>query len=444
MKNKKRIVASIVLTAVLLVCGCGKEKQERVETLSVFVDGKRCELLQKDGFSEAELTPSCKKKSDDESVEPTYSFASGNKKIVRVDESGKLHAVGVGETFVKITAQTQDGDYGTKKVPVVVYEPIAESDARSFDETFVNKYGRTYMQGSELILEHVASAVEFTFFGTSLSLKTTSSNAYLRAEIDGEPKEERFSVSSTQTLSLASGLSEKIHTVRVLKCSDLNDSRVRVQSVSTDGTFLKCASKSDLKIEFIGDSITSGYGVLGKSGDARTVGNSDATSSYAYLTARALEADYSVVSLSGICVKAYLYHRNMNMLTLYDQVSLVETKADEQKFDADFVVLNLGTNDGSYIKTHSGYTSEFSNDYLALLKKIRKKRKNAKIVCVYGMMGTDPTVQNGIRSAMFGLNDPNVYYKNFTADGSGANGHPSKSAAIRASETLSAYLTTLL
>ena len=126
-----------------------------------------------------------------------------------------------------------------------------------------------------------------------------------------------------------------------------------------------CApAKSDLKIEFVGDSITAGYGVLGNKGDAWSVTNSDCTGSYAYLTAQKLDADYSVVAWSGICTKAYMW-ANINMDNLYKRVSNSNTAQYAFDFSPDVVVLNLGTNEATYLGSHYDcllYTSPSPRD----------------------------------------------------------------------------------
>ena len=96
----------------------------------------------------------------------------------------------------------------------------------------------------------------------------------------------------------------------------------------------------DMKIEFIGDSITS----------AQTVGV-EYSNSYVVRTADALHAELNVISRSGQglylnsglgnCEGLYedLYHR-----TVYDG-----KKDYVGGFDADVVVLNIGTNDGGNV-----------------------------------------------------------------------------------------------
>jgi lysophospholipase L1-like esterase len=105
-------------------------------------------------------------------------------------------------------------------------------------------------------------------------------------------------------------------------------------------------------------------------------------------------------------------------------------------------VLNLGTNDASYMGEHREYDDEFTVDYLRFLKLIRQKNPNALIICVYGFTSTNTTVENGINDAISQMQDENVVNLSsmFPGDGSGVNGHPPASAQIKWAETLTNYI----
>ena len=70
---------------------------------------------------------------------------------------------------------------------------------------------------------------------------------------------------------------------------------IRVNSV--DG--IHPTQNSARKIEIIGDSITAGYGVDDVKENGFSTATEDVTKTYAYKTAAALQADYSVVAYSG-------------------------------------------------------------------------------------------------------------------------------------------------
>ncbi|MDE7296751.1 MAG: SGNH/GDSL hydrolase family protein, partial [Clostridia bacterium] len=219
-----------------------------------------------------------------------------------------------------------------------------------------------------------------------------------------------------------------------------------LSEVRTDGKLLRPKQKSPLKIEFVGDSITVGAGVFATSpSQATTIENSDATKGYAYLTAQALGADCSLVATEGICTKAK-WVLPVNMQEMYLSKSSVTTDAyDFPETAQDLIVVALGTNDSYYMGSGISYTSDaFSADYKELLTLVRSKNATAKIVCIYGMMGTHAPVAEGIQKAIADFHDENVSYFAMPAGTDGGGAHPSAENAVTQSAALTAYLKELL
>ena len=91
------------------------------------------------------------------------------------------------------------------------------------------------------------------------------------------------------------------HTVRIVKLSETGNSTCLISSIEASAYgAISPTPEKERSIEFIGDSITCGYGVdaedQNKSFSTRT---EDASKSYAYKAAELLDADYSLVSKSG-------------------------------------------------------------------------------------------------------------------------------------------------
>ena len=112
----------------------------------------------------------------------------------------------------------------------------------------------------------------------------------------------------------------------------------------------------------------------------------------------------------------------------------------------DVVVLNLGTNDGSYITdSDASYASKFPQDYADFLNTLRDKHPNAYILCTYGLMGKNSQIDSGIRQAVQTLQDDKILYIPSTVqDNSGASGHPYYTAQERFADTIVMYVKTLL
>ena len=386
--------------------------------------------------AEKKLTAQAKKNGVvDESA--TLVWSSSDNKVATVS-NGTITAVACGEATIK-------AEYGNVSdfVKVYVAEELTSNNVNSFDEKYVNIFGRSYTENNELKLHHASNAIEVGFIGSSLSvnLKTTALS-YMRVYIDGKETEDRIQITSSKnSYSIASGLLDGYHMARIVKTTEMQEAVWTIFSFEAD-KFASVPEKSDLRIEFIGDSITAGYGSLGSSGASRTVHNSDSTRTYAYYTAQKLNADYSVVAWSGICVKAFYWVTDRNMLSLYPQLYAVGNDYSFG-FNPNVVVLNLGTNDSGYLSNHPEYETQFSTDYKELLQLIRTKNPQAYIICLYGMMGTDEKIDNGIKTAVSSMNDSRIVYNPFgtiVENESGAAGHPSATAQNGWAEQLASYI----
>ncbi len=377
-----------------------------------------------------------------EITDAALSWTSLNTSVATV-EKGKIVAVGYGKT--KIIASYEDV---TATVSVSVIAETSAENVNTFDEEYVNIYGRCELSDNGIAVYHVASGVEVGIIGASLTVSVYSSGeSYMRVFVDGDATGERIALSAgVKEYTIARNLEEGRHTVRIVKCTEELSAYWIVKSFSAD-KFFQVPEKSDLKIEFIGDSITAGHGSIGAPSEGHTIGNSDGAVTYAYLAAHALGADYSIIAWSGICAKAHHWGNSINMATLYEQISYRNDKAYEGGFNADVVIVNLGTNEASYISTPEGhdYAEQFPTDYGEFLQAVRAKNPNAYIICLYGMMGKAGGIDSSIRSAVETLGDAKIVYNPFSfyLDYAGANGHPSATAHKEYSESLVAYIKTL-
>ena len=358
---------------------------------------------------------------------------------VAIVSKGKIVALGGGCATISANC----GEI-TKSLNVFVAKRITAKNVNSFSEEYVNVYGRSYITNEKLNFDHSANAVELAIIGTSLSVDIESTtNSYMRVFIDNDAEGKRISVSAgTKTYKVAENLTNGYHKIRIVKVTESLHASWDLSNFNATA-FATLPEKSDLKIEFIGDSITAGNANLGSQGDAWSVDNSDSSKTYAYLTAQKLNANYSIVALSGICVKAYHWVKNLNMSTMYANVSNVNTEKYSFDFNPDVIVLNIGTNDANYASNvDSSYAGKFTNDYLQFLSFIRAKNPNAHIVCIYGMTGSNPAISAGIYDAIDNMNDNNIVYNPFAfqPNTSGGADHPSLSAHQAWSEALANYI----
>ncbi len=210
------------------------------------------------------------------------------------------------------------------------------------------------------------------------------------------------------------------------------------------------------KIEFIGNSITCGYGIEATDENLHfSYLTENAYSAYAMQTSRNLKAEVNLVAYSGKGVYrnwADTVFYQETMLELYNRSLPLhqDLNWDFGRFRPSVVVINLGSNDFSPPLGAVG--DLFIPRYLSLLKSVRQNYgTDVPIVCLNGplLTGNDRSnLEKWINVCLTSLNDNKIYYLPLSvcqpADGWGADYHPSQKLADRNATELTAYLKTVL
>ena len=335
--------------------------------------------------------------------------------------------------------------------------------------TNVKHLGRTYVGNNTTWLGWSGAGIEFTFFGTDLSINiegddtitqpdpwnnggfTTASGNVPRYAIylDGVKVVDEIMLyaTSNKTHTILAGGEAKQHTVKVVKLSDAGTFNIGVKAIKvTSAEGISATSKGSMLIEFIGDSITSGSAV-DADGKAKypnsTTGAENALLSYGYLTAQKLGADYSIVSMPGYGIAIDSSKRISTFYTYSvakgGAMDGTATKTNHNfGSGADYVVINLGTNDGSSAQ------ATFESEYVNFLKTIRSKNPNATIICTMGTMSykTYDYIVNAVNTYKSSTGDTNIFtYKMTTAHANGpVDAHPSAKTHEGMATELAAYI----
>ncbi|MBQ8881993.1 MAG: Ig-like domain-containing protein [Clostridia bacterium] len=349
------------------------------------------------------------------------------------------------------TTLTANYHGATDTATIKVVKTVSATEINAFNEDYINIYGRTYLTDNKLTLEHVSNGVEVAILGNQLSLNATvTASLYVRIYIDGVEQDRINFTPSVSNYLVATNITNDYHTIRIVKTSENFVGKIYIESFVAPA-FAIAKQPAGPRIEFIGDSITAGYGAL-QSGSSWSDVGSDGTQSYSYQTAKRLNATYSIIARQGICVKKLMW-TNYNMYdNFYPYVSKDNQTAYSFNFNPDVVVLALGTNDASYMsrggssyETGAYSQAQFATDYKNMLTLIRQKNPNAYIVCIYGMMGKLAGIDGGISDAVSAFGDSKVSYINdWVADANGQNGHPHKNAHAGYADKLAAYISNLL
>lgn len=338
------------------------------------------------------------------------------------------------------------------------------------DSEHVKPLGRTLFFDDQLILCYSSTGAEFNINAKRLDITINGDNnakmtvdngsaARIAVFVNGERKLDKMILSPSQTFTVFDDEQPVQGVVRVLKISEASSSLAAISKITTDkqGTITPTAA-SPLKIEFIGDSITCGYGVDDPDRNHHfKTSTEDNTKTYAYKTAQNLNADYSMVSVSGWgIISGYSSNgtkqASSQLPKYYDRLAVSWTNIngvnpravrwDFKTFIPDVIVINLGTNDATYTKGNSTKIDEYKEAYIQFLKDIRSKNPEAYIICSLGMMGQDlcSAVEAVVKSYSELTGDTKVSYLKFAnqsfIDGIAADWHPSEKTHEKAATLL--------
>lgn len=293
----------------------------------------------------------------------------------------------------------------------------------------------------------------FRLKGSSLKMATSPGSGSFVVEIDdNDPVKVNFSPTDS-ILPLAENLGNSIHDVRITYAIEGYDHHPQFRAFLTDGTIEPIGRKPELKIEFIGNSITCGYGIEDSDPQGGfSYDTENHTLTYAHRTARALNADYNVVARSGIGIyRNYGSPLQGDIMTMpheYDYTMLYNHnhKWDFSRFTPDIVCINLGTNDLS----EGNYDlSLFEAHYRSFLRHLREVYPDAKIVLLTGSMLQGEELMK-IKSVLDRLasEDHNFFRFDMSPQtgelGYGADYHPSERQAEKMASELTDFLSTLI
>ena len=285
--------------------------------------------------------------------------------------------------------------------------PVNNETVKFISRTCTNEEKITYFIQS-------GSGIEFKFKGKFLSTEFyykegSTNNFYPNIEItktnSSKTTKEEFLIDDKNLpykLTLIDTENEEETTIKIIKLTEEILGQIGIKQFelkSSNSNPIEPLPKKPEKIEFIGDSILCGFGIKCKSErEYFSAETEDFTKTYAYLTAEKLNMDYFTCCYSnyGVITGAtpHAWHKSENNLVMpfYEKVG---KHAGFDKFEwdfdnnqCDFVVVNLGTFDRSYVLYKEAF-DEFEEEYFNALKKIREKQKNSYIICMFGMMGDD-------------------------------------------------------
>ena len=305
---------------------------------------------------------------------------------------------------------------------------------------------RGVVRETNLLLSQTASGVEFyaECEGNLVINLTSSASAKLNITVDDdldnsyELNVTKNSTKYTARLNLEKGK----HKIAIQKATEwLRCDLITLSSITITGSVLdeKIADKP-LKFEFYGDSITSGYGNLTSQSGAGEWNFQNGCKTYATYVSRLLGADYAIASASGHGILGG-YSNTTDTYKKYFDYSLIPDKTPWSRADynADLIVINLGTNDNSRAGSNLDKTV-FVAECSKIVEGMHEENPDVKILWVIGMNYVSDSMP--IISALKELDQKYDYvnfYKSVAAQ-NGGDSHPNINNHKSLAEKLGEYI----
>ena len=323
--------------------------------------------------------------------------------------------------------------------------------------------GRTAVIDNLLIIDYSASGIEFIAecegevsveFCVNKISTAEDGGCYFTVIVDGVKKERDFchikKLGGT-CVKIATDLEFGKHTFEVYRQTETEHAELGIKSITLSGTVLNAPENRDLYIEFVGDSISTAYGnlILDQTGvNYEMPKYQDATQGYAYLTARALNADWSIVAQHGR--GARFGFSKETLFDIYPKVCYYRDKITEYDFarEPDYVVINLGTNDILTFNHEKYYNppntrEDVKEGFRRMLKLVREKNPNSKIIWACNVMQSGANTFLAELMEKSGGAEKGYYCVKLTKNNEGGNGHPYYTAHLVIADELSEFIADL-
>ncbi len=281
-----------------------------------------------------------------------------------------------------------------------------ESTSLNKDLNFEGRLGKS--AAGNPVFYWAGSSASIQFMGTSIGVTLDDSKGenFFQVIIDGH---DEFPIvidcdKGKNYYHIAAGLPKGKHIAKLVKRTEPWEGSTVFDGFKVDGKVLPMEKpgSDQLKIEFYGNSITSGMGNEDLSSDGSQNGpakNKNHYLSYASLTSRKLNAEHRCISLSGIGIMVswgeYIMPEIYNRIDPFDENSAW----DFTLWTPDIVVVNLFQNDSwivelpengqfkkRFVKGVKPSEEEIIGAHYDFIRSIRKEYPDASIICALGSM----------------------------------------------------------
>ena len=263
-------------------------------------------------------------------------------------------------------------------------QAIAATDAHLL---YSGRWDKTDAKGPRC--EWPAGTVRMNLTGSALeiALKGGKGHAF-QVVVDGKPTSVITLVDGQSVYPVVADLPAGPHAIELCKRTECWGGPVQILGFHASADVKLLAPPVFIrKIEFMGDSITCGYGNEAENEKVHfSFATENAWLAWGAVTARALNAELAVEAVSGIWLMEH--GKDLPLPGRWDRVLPMsgETKYDLASWQPDVVVINLGTNDSGKPIDPEKWTAA----YRAFIGKIRAAYPKTEIFLTIGPMGHGP------------------------------------------------------
>ena len=304
--------------------------------------------------------------------------------------------------------------------------------------------GRVGISDSPYVFYWSGTSVEMDFEGeqVNVTLKDETGNNYFYVILDGKPINKLQPDTSVHSYNLVTEPIVGKHTIQIFKLTEESHGRTWFYGfgINNGGKLLQKNSIKKRKIEFYGNSITSGYSIEDTTGDSKKPEFFNNYLTYAAIIARHYNSEYSCISKSGIGITVSWFP--IIMPELYDRLDPLDSasKWDFSRFTPDIIVINLLSNDiVLYNKPQNkNFINRFGINipngayvvaaYKSFILSLRNKYPNSYIICTLDdwmeSMYNSNVWHNYINTATKSLNDSKILSYFFSYSHQNRKCHP--------------------
>lgn len=317
------------------------------------------------------------------------------------------------------------------------------------------------------VFVYPCSNVKIRFRGTAICVDVTNLHSFnensLGVLLDGVQTKLVLPESGRAILSIGGELADGEHELTLFKRMDGCHYFIFHGFLLPEGAqVLPLPEKLARRMEFYGDSVTAGevselVDHCGMPDPAHNGEYSNSFYSYAWCTARALNAQIHDVAQGGIALLPgtgyYCVPQLIGMEQMYDKIEcnpyLAPTEEwDFSRYTPHVVVVAIGQNDNhpeDYMQPglNNPKAEHWMEHYAAFIRRLRSRYPRATILLTTTILNHHPNWDVAIGTVCERLADPKIHHFLYSRNGCGTPGHIRRPEAENMADELSAYIASL-